>query len=456
MKRCVLTVRSIILLLLMVMGLALPVARSVAVETGSVDFAPGDASQLFAIPKEMWSNINQFAFLVCMDTPGVNATLNQRLRSLPGYAELHSSCQVWAEITFPALQALAAELSNGEMKTLLLRLQAALRNLPNNTSGAREEFEQAADKINHKLATLSEISRQVNQQSMTFYNASNIVIAQYKKSNVPDSPWVNIGPKLEDVGLALSSMVGRWNLLASNLAYLRKTIELPAGTAGIPVLYDLDIEVGLNAWDEIAQRASRFLQDVPAQRKYLSGENYYENCTRNENQWYEMTNSFLLTKGYVLTAQRSGAVSSGPNHTANIVMKLREQQPEKVRYYKDSYDDAWSQQWRFHRLEKGWWSIESRIRNDVGYPSFQFLLDSSVQVKRIEGQAGWAHPPQNFWWRCLQSKSPGWFRLVNASLGDLKFLDTHNEEGNFFPGFMGDTKNDYTGQYWKFEPVGSP
>jgi hypothetical protein len=443
------TLRSIMLSLLVTVGLASEVSRHAAAENAAVDFSPGQASQLFALPVAMWSNINQFAFLVCLDEPGVKATLNDRLSQLGGYNELRSRCQVWGSTTFSKLQALATELASGEMKPLLLRLQTAVANLSSNTGAARSEFDQAADNVSKKLTTLNELSQQVNQQSMAFKNASDTVIGQYRKNNPPDSSWVNIGPKMEDVGLAMGTMVGRWNMLTSNLAYLRKTVALPAGTAGVPQLYDLDLEVGVNAWDEISQRARQFLADMPAQDSYLSGANYYENCPLDENKWYLMTNSFLSDKGYVFTAQRPGQVSTVPQHNAKTIMKPRAQQNDQV-----NYDEAGSQQWRFHRYGKGWWGIESRIRNDTGQPAI-FLLDNKAQVERVMQGPGGA-VAKNYWWRCLKTDESGWFRLANATLGDLKILDTYNNPDIFFPGFMGDTKEDYSGQFWRLAPAGNP
>ena len=427
---------ALVLSVFMATALGLPSARTEAAEKGFVDFSPGKANELFSLPREMWSNINQFAFLICYDEPAAKTALRARLSGLPGYSELHSNCQVWGDLTFPALQKLAGELSRPDIKQLLLRLQASFRDLRKNP-GARAEFEKTADSLNSKLATLTELSGRVNEQSMKFYKIGNQVIVEYKRRNLPDSPWVNIGPKLDDVGLAMGSMVGRWNILTSNLAYLRKTLALPAGSAGIPELYDLDIEVGLSAWDEIAQRAARFLGDLPAQFKSLSGQNYYDECPLSEERWYVMKNSFLDGKGYVFTAQRPGPIPSGPSHTANVIMKTQQKQPEATNY-RDSYDSSWSQQWRFHRLARGWWSIESRIRNDVGYPVMSFLLDGTPHVERVQGNVH-SYPPTKFWWRCLAAttQGPGWFRLVNATLGELQSLDTYNDPGKFFPGFMG-------------------
>lgn len=454
MNRGISTARSIILLLLLSMGPVFPVAPNAAAGNAPVDFAPGDATRLFAIPETMWSNINQFAFLVCLDEPGVAATLNDRLSKLQGYPALRSSCQVWGEMTFPTLQELAAQLATGDLKLLLVRLQGALLNLSNNVSGARAEFDQVADRINKRLLALTNLSRELNEQSMSFHNASGIVISQYQKNNPPDSAWVNIGPKLEDVGTALGSMVGRWNTLTANLAYLRKTVALPPGTVDVPQLYDLDIEVGLNAWDEIARRAQQFIGNAPAQNKYLSGQNYYEHCAVDENKWYFMTNLFLSDRGFVLTAQRSAPISEPPQHTAQTYMKLRQQQPEIDRGDRDNYNQSWSQQWRFQRVGKGWLNIESRIRNDTGNP-FMFLLGSDGLVDRVMRQPS-ESAPRKYWWRCLETDRPPRFRLANATLGDMKLLDTANDEAASYPSMMGDTQANFSGQFWKLEPAANP
>lgn len=449
MSRCNSAVRSTLLSLLMALGLALPSAPGATADNRPVDFSPGQASQLFAMPEAMWSNINQFAFLVCLDEPGVKATLNDRLSQLGGYAELRSTCQVWGSTTFTTLQTLANELASGDMKRLLLALQTAVQNLSSNTGGARGDFDRAANNVAMKLTMLSDLSQQVNQQSMAFKNASDTVIGQYRKGNAPDASWVNIGPKMEDVGLAMGSMVGRWNMLTSNLAYLRKTVALPAGAVAVPQLYDLDLDIGLGAWDEISRRATLFLADMPAQSAYLSGANYYENCPLDQNTWYVMKNMFLTDEGYVFTAQRFGPASAAPQHTARTIMKPRTPQNDQV-----SYNEAGSQQWQFHRYGKGWWGIESRIRNDTG-PAASFLLASNAQVERVMRGPG-ATVAKHYWWRCLKTESNGWFRLANATLGDLKILDTYSTRESLFPGFMGDTKASYSGQFWKLEPVANP
>ena len=451
---------AIVLVVLGAITFGLPPELSVATpkaEQEALDFSPGDAGQLFAVPKEMWSNINHFAFLVCFDENVPNATrleLNTRVRELPGFSDLYTACRVWGEITFPTLQTLATELSTGDIKELLSRLQTSFQRMGSNASGAKGEFDGTAANLNRRLVTLSELSGRANQQLMRFYKASDAIIGEYKQRNFPDSPWVNIGPKLDDVQLALGSMVGRWNTLTSNLAYLRKIIVLPAGASDIPELYDLDIEVGLDAWDEVVERANAFLSNAPTQRKYLSGQNYYEECPLDEGSWYVMKNLFLNHKGYVLTAQRTGQIQSDP-HTAVVVMKPLASAELELKDSKNKpYDRAWSQQWQFHRLGKGWWSIESRLRNDTGYP-FLFLLDASAHVSRTQLISPHLKIPYTLWWRCLTttSQGPGWFRLVNATLGELLGLDTYSDTTI---GFMGNSKENYSGQYWRFEPAGRP
>jgi hypothetical protein len=146
MRRRMPTVWAIVLVVLGAITFGFPSQRSVAAPTTGkevLDFSPGDAGQLFAVPKEMWSNINHFAFLICFDENVPNATrleLNTRVHELSGFSDLYSACRVWGEITFPTLQTLSTELSKGDIKELLSRLQAALQSMRSNPSGTQGEF----------------------------------------------------------------------------------------------------------------------------------------------------------------------------------------------------------------------------------------------------------------------------------------------------------------------------
>jgi hypothetical protein len=99
-------------------------------------------------------------------------------------------------------------------------------------------------------------------------------------------------------------------------------------------------------------------------------------------------------------------------------------------------------------------NIESRIRNDTGNP-FMFLLGSDGLVDRVMRQPS-ESAPRKYWWRCLETDRPPRFRLANATLGDMKLLDTANDEAASYPSMMGDTQANFSGQFWKLEPAANP
>lgn len=404
----------IVVLLLLTMGLCLAPARSEAAGPRTVDFSPGAAEQLFAIPGAAWANINEFVFLLCMDEPGANTMLRAQARQLSGYAEFDAACRVWGTTTFPALQKLAAELAQRDITELLLRLQFALKHLRDAPGTGHAAFDQIADSLNAKLVALAELGAQVDRQWKTLYQASNSIITEYHRNYPPQAVYIRIGPRLEDVKLAVELSVGRWNVLAANLQSLRTTLALPAGSIGIPELYDLDIEVGMAAWDEIAQRSKVFLADAPAYAKYLTGRNYDEACGLQAEGWHVLR---LPYNGFVLAARDAGEAS--PAEVA-MAQQVWEGHPDVW----GRPTPLWSQQWKFSRLGNGWWSIENRARASGSGAATKFLLDSTPRM----GAAKISGNPEgrNVWWRCLPITTSGgkiWFRLVNAALGEMRSLD---------------------------------
>lgn len=437
MKRLRTKARTAVQLTLLAACLFLGASRSESAEKKVLDFSPGDAGQLFTIPKSMWSDINEFAFLLCVDEPEANTMLRTQARRLPGYNEFDAACRVWAQTTFPALQKLAAELARRDIKELLLRLQTSLQKWSANPGAGRAEFDQTAETLNRRLLELSELSAQVNAQWMSLYDVSNAVITEYHRNYPPQPFYIRIGPKLVDVKLAVGSMVGRWNLLTSNLAFLRKTLALPTGGAGIPDLYDLDIDVGMAAWDEIAQRGEVFLADVRQHENYLTGENYYEGCPADEKTWYVLK---LPYTGFVVTAQPAG--SALPASLA-MAQQVLEGHPDRW----GRATTIWRQQWRFTRLGKGWLSIENRS-NTAAAPANRLLIDNTpaLAVAPVSSlPAG-----KQFWWRCLPIHSvsgTNWFRLINAALGEMRSLDIEGK------GAVMSTSSGLNGQWFSLQPA---
>ncbi len=225
------------------------------------------------------------------------------------------------------------------------------------------------------------------------------------------NPWVSIGPNLSDVQQALGLMNGQWNALLSDLQDLQRLL---AGNR----LDDVDIDVGLLTWEDITRTAGGFVAHLPQQRKYLSGDNYYDNCSFSETGAYLLKNSFLNSQDVVLGAELTG-------NKVRMMPRTSVANPAQV-------------QWQFRKMGRGWWKLVNRARGEG------FALDTSY-LAATGGYSGQ-------FWRCMPTEAPGWVRLINAFNGEMKSLDTYS---NNWHAFMADTEN-RSGQYWRFVEAGLP
>jgi hypothetical protein len=378
----------------------------------TVNLSAGKAGEVLKIPSSVWTNVNSFVFLIGFDLNGapgaVNLEYSKRFAQMKAYPDLQAATQQWGRETFPLLQRLATELSKPDIKNLLAEMNAAFNRRKTDPRGAQQDFQQKFLALNNKFNELGQLSASVKQQFGKLDSASKAAILEYKSRNFPENKWVSIGPKLDDVQQAVGSMSSQWSAL---LADLQDVQRLMANNK----LDDIDIEVGLLTWDDIMRYASGFITNVPAQQRYLSGDNYYDNCPLLENSYYLLKNSFLNNQDVVLAVGQDGT---------KLKMMSR-----------ISADNSFSQEWQFRKVGQGWWKIVNRARGDA------YALDAGemAAVGAFSGQ----------FWRCMPTESPGWIRLVNSFNGELKSLDTYSDT---WEAFMADTEN-RTGQYWRFVKV---
>lgn len=160
--------------------------------------------------------------------------------------------------------------------------------------------------------------------------------------------------------------------------------------------------------------AGQFVANIPQQQKYLSGENYYDNCPLDYNINYLMRNSFLIQKKFALSLEQDSSI-----------LKMMPYTP----YNQNNYPN---QDWRFAKMGRGWWKITNRAKG------YGYAVDTGVMAPsgNFSGQA----------WRCMPTQAPGWVRLINSHTGELKSLDINS---NTFQAYMADTGN-MPGQYWQF------
>lgn len=368
-----------------------------------IDLSAGKAGQALIIPQPVWANLNSFVFLIGFDfyQPGViNVEYAKRFGQLKAFPELRAATIQWGNETFPLLQRLATELSKGDIKNLLSELNAAFSRRKSDPSGAQREFEEKFNQINQRFQSLGQMSDTINQQFSRLEKASRAAIYEYKSRKFPENPWVNIGPNLDDMQQAFGVMNGQWNALRSDLTDLQRLMANRK-------LDDIDIEVGLLTWDSVTESAKGFVLNIPAQLKYLNGDNYYDNFQFDENSYYVILNGSAKTS--VLIAQ---------DKTVILIPALTAA-PTDLR-----------QQWRFRKHGRGWWKIYNRAKGDA------YVLDTTqmAPIGAFSGQA----------WRILPTKDQGWFRMINSFKGELQSLQTSP-----LGVLMTNTDNRAT-QYWRF------
>lgn len=394
---------------------ATPLAQA---QKRSVDLSAGKAAEAFNIPQSVWSNINNFVFLIGFDTQGgpgaINVEYAKRFSQLKSYPRLRAATRKWGEETFTLLQDLARELSKGRIKTLLSELNAAIDKRRTDPTGGQQEFERKFTALNQEFALLAGLSQRATEQFKELDAASKAAIEEYKNRNFPDNQWITIGPKFDDLQRAFGLMNGQWGALTSDLNDVRKLVSNNR-------LDDIDIEVGLLTWDDVTRSANGFVTNIPTQREYLSGNNYYNNCSilGTPNTYFLIINSFLESKNHVLGADGD---------------KL------KMMFRPPGQTTAARMEWKFIKAGNGWWKIINRAKGE------SFAVDSATQGSGYVPRLTPIGPYSGQLWRCLPSGQNGWVRLINSFNGELKSMDTYSDT---FDAFM-DNTNNRSGQYWKF------
>lgn len=374
-----------------------------------LDLSATKVEATFNVPKSVWTDINSFVFLVAFDsyTPGAtNTAYPSRFGKLASYPRLRAAARIWGTNTFPRINNIAGQLAKGDISTLLTALDSSIKKRNSDPVAAQAEFDSNFKILRQRFTTLKDLTATTTAEAEELNNAGRAAIAEYERQQFPDNQWVKIGPRLKDVQTALALMNGQWGALISDLDDLRQRM-----TKGN--LVGLDIRIGLRTWDDIQKSAAGFITDMPTQQKYLTGDNYYDNCSIDENAYYEMTNLYVAAQGLVLAS----------DSTTDLKMMPR---PLRSR---DSREE-----WRFRRIGSGWLRIENGARGAL------FALDTGKMAK-TGGYTGQ-------YWRCMPTQNADWIRLINSFQGEFRSLDSSKKQA-----FMAPTEN-VSGQYWRFAKVG--
>lgn len=375
----------------------------------SLDLSATKAEATFNVPKKVWTDINSFVFLVAFDayTPGAtNTAYPSRFGKLASYPRLRAAARTWRTSTFPRINDIAGQLATNDIRTLLMALDSSMKKRNSDPVAAQAEFDSTYKILRQRFTRLQDLTATTTAEEAEFNNAGRAAIAEYERQHFPDNQWVKIGPQLNDVQTALALMNGQWGALISDLDDLRQRMTKDN-------LVGLDIRISLRTWEDIQKSANGFITDMPTQQKYLTGNNYYDNCPIDENAYYEMTNLFVANRGLVLAS----------DNTADLKILPRPSGGRDAR-----------EEWRFRKIGSGWFRIENKARGAL------FALDTGKMAAtgNYTGQ----------YWRCMPIQNASWIRLINSFQGEFRSLDSSQQQA-----FMSPTAN-VSGQYWRFTKVG--
>jgi hypothetical protein len=408
------------------------------------DFAPGKAGELLKAPSSVWTDINRFVFLIGFDfyAPGAtNLDYATYFSKVDVYPELHRACRRWGTQTFSELQALAEELSRGEIPKLLTDLKAAVERPPADPGEAERAFARTADELNRKLTRLNSLTGSVQEDLNRLSDLTSGAIIQYRARQFPqERRLVQIGPSLDGVRSALKQMGDGWNSLSFKVDDLRKETKSWLGSKD---KFDLaiTIDVGLDTWTDVQRAAQRFVANVPAQRMYLTGENYYSDFWLSENRWYII--QCQAQERYNIPGSSDVIGASGakwgmfrwsddewkrfpqgrPGSQAADIIALN-----GMTWPVQHPGDQRLMEWRIERMGRGWWRIINRGRGESEF--LDVINDGSDERARSDPKNGYAptmvrsHPGQftGQWWRIVPSEDKNYVRLYNAFLGESRSL----------------------------------
>lgn len=285
--------------------------------------APGtgvaESGGFLKVPQEVWTNINRFVFLAALDAnaaPG-NPEYQRRI-VLPSWPEVYAAGKQWSDETFPALEQLAAELAaddiGARLQTMVLTAQ----------SGDRGRFDTAATAVETRLAALLARSTTIKGKIDRLAAAGRTMRRESQQLPAPDLALHAIEIKAEQAGEALRAATFAWTGLQSDVTELRRVVGKAQGVD--PEWY---ARIGIKRWADVVGDAKAFLADMKTQQRYLTGEDYYDNC--------------------------------GIEPEASVVLGVIGRRPEGWGQYIGSRAAI---RWQFSKLGKGWWRL--RVKEIVG------------------------------------------------------------------------------------------
>jgi hypothetical protein len=429
------SLRTLALAAAVLLGAAGPVNPQAAQGRG-----PSKVGDVLQLPESVWTNINRFVFLVAFDVYGLGQTQlpgGHHLSKLDSYKELREACREWGKQTFPALQKIAADLARDDIGVMLVAMKNASdgiaaiadgRGDPGQLASHRRVFETQSAALEKRFAALSTISDTATGQMERLRKASKAAIFEYKARKLPPTEFVEVRADPDAVLSALTAANGSWTWLLSDVKELRRLIG-KSQSVGTEALY---AQIGLDTWKDIARSAQGFMTDVPRQQRFLSGDNYYDNCGPVvEGRQYAVIN---LAGGRTVLSLDGMGFNPGPK------LRLWDITP--------GMGGPASGKWQFHKLGKGWWRITNSVFGNAKALDGGKGTASVVTLGAFSGQ----------YWRFLPAGNEGGCRLISSYTGDLRSLTaalTGRQPHNNHPIFdvvVANTTNDRN-QQWEIRDI---
>ena len=425
--------------------------------------------ELFRADPNVWTGINRFVFTVGFDRyppQAADATMFDDFSTIPVYPKLRDACRQWGSHTFGDLQLLASELSKGDMRRLLTDLKSAVDRRRTDPVGAERAFNATAGALVRKLGQWEALTASVKRD---LHSLSTLTLAaDVQRRNTPAfkkpaggyaygqelrerDEWYRknvIGkaaaPQLGAVVSPLAAMNDHWAALASDLAALKTEMDGRLDSRD-PSDLAISIEIGLTTWEAVETAAKRFVTDAAAERKYLTGENYYDECPIKDKSYYVIqSNSGVFQqvpefRGYVISPKNAKDMRQFTDLPPDsITLGAFPLGPAK------KVDFTQLDGWMFERQGGGWWRIayqwSTMTRGPGEIDTHRLLLDVSqggyglgrdkTEPKRYfalmsnytTNISGSQYPPGQYW-RCMPTGKPGCYRLYSAFLGASRCLD---------------------------------
>ncbi len=475
----------------------------------SYNFSAGKSGglELFRADPKVWTDINRFVFTVGFDRyppPASDAALFDDFSTIPVYPKLREACRQWGSHTFGDLQQLASQLSTGQMRGLLTDLKAAVDRRRQDPAGARQAFDATAGVLLQKLGQWEALTASVKRDLHALSTLTLAADLQRKATPALQKPpggyaygqelrereeWYRknvIGraaaPQLGAVVAPLAEMNDHWAALASDLAALKTEMDGHLDSRD-PSDLAISIEIGLTTWDAVEAAARKFVTDAARERRYLTGDNYYDESPIKENAYYVIRSnsrvfkSYPQFKDYVIvrkSAKDTGLFTDLPPDSTTL--GAFPPVPAKT------VDFARLDGWLFERQGGGWWRIvyqwSTMPRGPGEIDTFRLLLGVSqggyglsrertgpkryfAQMANYTTNLAGVEYPAGQYWRCIPTGKPNCYRFYSALLGASRCLDYGTViQSNPKPGTRGlDDWVDFAGSLddetsvWEIEPT---